>query len=142
MALGGALTWVSKLNIPVSLSSCEAELVALTDCAKVAIWMRKLLRAFGISTEKPLIIHEDNQGCIAIATNEKGMTNRTKHVATRHFAIRQFIEDGEIWVVYVPSSDNAADVFTKPLVAVLLYKCAIRLGLCVYRFQMTPFRAP
>ena len=64
------------------------------------------------------------------------MTSRTKHVATRHFTVRQFIEDGEVWVEYTPSDDNVADVFTKPLVAVLLYKCVVRLGLCVYRFQV------
>ena len=137
MVLGGPLAWVAKLNIPVSLSSCEAELVALTNCAKEAVWFRKLLRAFGVPTEDPLIILEDNQGCIAIATNQRGMTSRTKHVATRYFAVRQFIEDGEVGVKYTPSEDNAADVFTKPLVAVLLYKCAVRLGLCVYRFRMT-----
>ena len=115
MVLGGALGWLVRLNIPVSLSSCEAELVGLTNCCKEAVWMRKLFRAFGVPCEEPMVILENNQGCIAIATNQRGMFGRTKHVATRYFAVRQFVEDGEIMVEYQPSADQVADIFTNCL---------------------------
>ena len=84
-------------------------------CAKEAVWMRKLLRAFGVPCAEPMMILEDNQGCIAIATNQRGMSSRTKHVATRYFAVRQFVDDREIMVDYTPSADQVADIFTKPL---------------------------
>ena len=127
--LGGPLSWTARLEKPVAQSSCVAELIALNECAKEAIWERKLLRAFGISCDEPMILFEDNQGCIAIANNQKGMSSRTKHVATRYFAVRQFFENGEIMVVYIPSTEQLADIFTKPLTADLFLKLVQALGL-------------
>ena len=72
---------------------------------------------------------EDNQGCIATATNQKGMSSRTKHIATRYFAVHQFVEEGDIEVIYIPSADQLADMFTKPLAAVLFLKMAKALRL-------------
>ena len=126
------MDWEARLNIPVSLSSCEAELVGLTNCATNAVWIRKLLRALGVDCTEPVVIQEDNQGCIAIATNQRGMSGRTKHVATRYFAVRQFVDDGEISVVYTPSADQVSDIFTKPLVAILFYKCVCMLKLVFF----------
>ena len=51
--LGGALAWTARLEKPVAQSSCVAELIALNECAKEAIWEWKLLRSFGISCDEP-----------------------------------------------------------------------------------------
>jgi hypothetical protein len=127
--LGGPVSWTARLEKPVAQSSCVAELIALNECAKEAIWERKLLRAFGVPCVDPMVLFEDNQGCIAIANNQKGMSSRTKHVATRYFAVRQFVENGEIMVTYIPSTEQLADIFTKPLTADLFVKLTRALGL-------------
>ena len=135
--LGGALAWTARLEKPVAQSSCVAELIALNECAEEAIWERKLLRSFGISCDEPMTLFEDNQGCIAIANNQKCMSSRTKHVATRYFAVRQFVENGEIVVVYIPSTEQLADIFTKPLTAELFLKLVQALGLPVIAVRIT-----
>ena len=57
------------------------------------------------------------------------MSSRTKHVATKYFAIRQWIEDGEIAVEYVPSASQLADIFTKPLSADFFARLVVAMGL-------------
>jgi len=91
--------------------------------------MRKVLRGYKILPDAPLIIHEDNQGTIAVATNSRGMSNRTKHVATRYFAIRDWIENNEIDVVYVSTADQLADIFTKGLAVATFLLLVAALGL-------------
>jgi hypothetical protein len=125
----GPLAWCSKLARPVSLSSTEAELVALTLAGKEALWLRKCLRAFAVPCPEPLKIFEDNQACMAIASNQRGMSARTKHIATKYFAIRQWIEDGEIVVDYIPSADQLADIFTKPLCAEIFTRLVKAMGM-------------
>ena len=127
--LGSPLSWCSRLERPVSLSSCEAELVSLLQGGKEAIWIRKALKSYGFPCDRPMVLWEDNQGCIAIATNQRGMSSRTKHVATRYFAIRQFVEDGEVEISYVSTEEQLADIFTKPLGAEIFMRLVVALGL-------------
>jgi len=127
--MGTPVAWRSKLQRVIALSSCEAELIAIVDAGKEAIWMRKVLRGYTILPDAPLIIHEDNQGTIAVATNSRGMSNRTKHVATRYFAIRDWIENNEIDVVYVSTADQLADIFTKGLAVATFLLLVAALGL-------------
>jgi hypothetical protein len=106
MVLGGPVSWRVQLEKVTALSSFEAELVALLEGAKEALWQRKVTRAFGFPNNTPTTMFEDNQGCIATATNQKGISSRTKHIATRYFAVRQFVEEGEIEVSTSPLPIN------------------------------------
>ena len=76
-----------------------------------------------------MTIWKDNQGCISIATNQKGMSARTKHVETRFFAVRQFVDNGDISVLYIPTAEQLVDIFTKPLGAEIFTKLVIAIGL-------------
>ena len=80
----------------VTVSSTEAELVAVNDAVHECVWFRKALCAMGFDITDPTTIFEDNQGCIAISSNQRGMSSRTKHVETD---ILQFVN---MWTV-VPS---------------------------------------
>ena len=62
----------------------------------------------------PLTIHCDNQGAIAWSKDNK-FHARTKHIDIRHHFAREAIEDGKLSVVYIPTDDNPADIFTKLL---------------------------
>jgi hypothetical protein len=110
----GAVSWSSKKQNIVSLSSTEAEYVAQTHAAKEAIWLRRFISEMSGGDEKPLTISCDNQGAIALAKDNK-FHARTKHIDLRYHFIREAVEDGNINVKYVPTDDNVADIFTKAL---------------------------
>ena len=77
------------------------------------MWLAEVSRAIGIK-QAPLTIHEDNQAAIVIVKDHK-FSERTKHMSIRHFYVREKIKDGTVEVSYVPTTDQLADLFTKPL---------------------------
>jgi hypothetical protein len=109
-----AISWGSKKQTSVALSSCEAELMAGSEAAKEAIYHRRYQAELGYADPKPTKLAMDNQGSIAIAYNPE-LHTKTKHIARRHFFIRELVEDQQISVPFVKTVDNWADFFTKPL---------------------------
>jgi hypothetical protein len=110
----GAVSWSSKKQNVIALSSTEAEYVAQTHAAKEAIWLRSFINEIRGGEKGPLTIMGDNQGAIALAKDNK-FHSRTKHIDLRYHFIREAVEDGKIILKYVPTSDNVADIFTKAL---------------------------
>ena len=75
----GAVSWLSKKQATVALSTTEAEYVALSAATQEAIWLRRLLADVGKPHKEPIVVNEDNQGAIAMAKNPVGHA-RTKHI--------------------------------------------------------------
>ena len=123
-----AITWKSKKQTVVALSTAEAEYVALSAATQEVCWMRKLLDDLGEQCSKPTVIMEDNQSAIAIAGNPSNH-NRTKHIDIKYHYTRQAIRDDIISLTYCPSSDMIADILTKPLHAETFKRLRDRLGL-------------
>jgi hypothetical protein len=111
---GGAITWNSKKQTVVALSSAEAEYVAEAHAAKEAIWLRQLLNSLGFPQLNPTIIWADNQAAIKLTQNAV-FHSRTKHIDTRLHFLRDKVKDNSIIYEYVPTKQNLADVFTKGL---------------------------
>lgn len=110
----GAISWRSHKQTCVSLSSMEAEYIALSDACQEAVWLRQLLQDFGEKQEDATIINEDNQGCISFV--HAGRTSkRSKHIETRQFYVKDVCDRGDVKIQYCPSEQNTADLFTKPL---------------------------
>jgi len=109
--------WTSRRQKSVTLSSCEAEYVALTDAAKDAIHLRRVLSFIDdkFDLDTPTKIYEDNQGTIALAYSDGKTQARTKHIDIRMHFIRDYISEGIIEVQWVPTDAQKADFFTKPL---------------------------
>jgi len=84
---GGAVSWLSKKQSTVALSTAEAEYVALSQAAQECVWLRRLLSDLGMDAT-PVVILEDNQGAIAIAKNPVDHS-RTKHIDIRYHYIRE-----------------------------------------------------
>ena len=124
----GAVSWNSKKQHIVVLSSTEAEYVALTHAAKEALWLRTFLSEIGGSPFGPMTIHCDNQGAIALAKDNK-FHARTKHIDIRYHFIQECVEDKKIMVQYVPMEENTADVFTKGLAKPKFQQFVAQLGL-------------
>ena len=110
----GAISWGSRLQATVALSSSEAEYMALTAATQEAIHLRQLLADLGISISNSTIIYEDNVGCIAMSSNPV-FHKRTKHIAIKYHFVRERVESGEVNVKYVPTNQQLADILTKPL---------------------------
>jgi hypothetical protein len=111
---GGAVSWSSKRQPTVALSTVEAEYVSISRCAQQVVWMQSWLGEVDIEYSVPGLIKGDNRGAIALTKNTKGH-GKVKHIDIRHHFIRELIEEGVIIIEQVPSGDNLADLFTKPL---------------------------
>lgn len=103
MLSDGAISWLSKRQSVVALSTSEAEYVALNTAAQEAAWLRKLSLELKIPN-RPIILLEDNQGAIALAKNPIGHS-RTKHIDIRFHLVREAQRDGIIDIQYCPTEE-------------------------------------
>jgi hypothetical protein len=108
---GNVISWKSKKQPTLSLSSTEAEYKSLGDITKEIMWIKTLLN---IRIPGPTQIFEDNQGAIALANDESNHSNyKTKHMALRHHFIRREIKLKSIVLQFIPSNQMLADFLTK-----------------------------
>jgi len=113
--MGVPISWKSRAQRSVTLSSSEAEFVALSEAAKEIKFIVQVMLSIGIEVEMPIVVHVDNVGAIFMAENVS-TSGRTKHVDIRYHYVREFIEDGFIRIVFVRTKLNKADMFTKNVV--------------------------
>ena len=111
---GGAVTWSSKQQAVIALSSCEAEYISCTHCARQIIWLRTLFYELGHPQTKPTTLYCDNQGTVA-CTHDPHSHSRMKHIDIRAHFIRDCVNRGVINVIHIPGAQNPADLLTKPL---------------------------
>jgi hypothetical protein len=123
----GLISWTSRAQKTIALSSTEAEYMALSDCSRQVVWMHTLLGELGYDL-KAIPICGDNQGSIFIASNPV-TEKRSKHIDIRYHYIREVINDGRVVVYFIPGDDNPADLLTKNLGVVKLRKFRDALGL-------------
>jgi hypothetical protein len=88
--------------------------MALSDCVKECIWTQQLLSELVTKPVGAVIVYEDNQGAIALATNN-GYHARTKHIDIRYHFVREKIERGAIQLTYIETANQLADFLTKLL---------------------------
>jgi hypothetical protein len=112
--LGRSLvSWSSKKQTSVALSTAKAEYVAAGQCCAQLLWMRHTLRDFDYNLSKvPLLC--DNESAICMADNPVEHS-RTKHIDIRHNFLRDHQQKRDIEVFYVSTENQLADIFTKPL---------------------------
>ena len=111
---GAAVSWKTKRQDVVALSSTEAEFVSLSRAGQHAVSLRALLFELGAPQHDPTIIYEDNLSCITASTNVQ-MRGRMKHVNVRIYYIRDLIVRDIIQPVHCPTALQHADPFTKNL---------------------------
>ena len=109
-----AVSWGSKKQASVALSSCEAEIVALSEAAKEGAYLSEFLAELGFAGRSPLQLATDNSGARDLSYNPEHH-DRVKHVERRHFYIRELVEERRVVVPFVSTHANMADFFTKPL---------------------------
>jgi len=130
------VSWSSKKQATVALSSTGAQYKALTQTTKEAIWLRFLLSEILDRQYKKLpsiTIFADNQGCIALAHNPEYHA-RTKHIDIQHHFVREKVEGGEVFLEYTPTGVMVADCLTKALPREIFVQHRASMG--IYQFQL------
>ena len=110
----GAVSWSSKKQNIIALSSTEAEYIVQMHTAKEAIWLQSFIKEVRRSEDGVLTIKCNDQGAIALVKDNKFQL-RTKHIDLRFHFIREAVEDSKIAVSYIPTDKIVSNIFTKAL---------------------------
>ena len=110
---GGAVTWNSKLQVTVAVSTAEAEYMSASSCVKEALWLRMLLVEFNL-LHGAVCIHTDNQAALALIKNPL-TSQRAKHIDVQYHFARERALRNEVIFEYCPTADMVADCMTKAL---------------------------
>ncbi len=114
LAAGGVITWHSKKQTVITLSSIEVEYVALSKAGREACWLRNLYKELGFLESKPIEIRGDNMGVISIVRNLQ-FHKQSKHIATKWHWIHNLIQNGIVQAESCHDLKQTADVLTKAL---------------------------
>ena len=110
--VGGCLIgWGSRAQRSVTLSSTEAEYVAISEVCTEILFVAQLMKFVGMKLVYPLIVNVDNIGAIFITENSVG--RRTRHIDARYHFVQEYVEDGTVKIVFVRTDKNRADTNTK-----------------------------
>jgi hypothetical protein len=124
----GAISWSSKLQSVVTLSSTEAEYIAAVEAGKEMIWTHNILSEFGYKVDEASIMKMDNQSAISVTKNPEHH-GHMKHLDLCFYWLRDTVESGLISPSYISTSEMVADIFTKPLPMAKLNFCRRMMGL-------------
>jgi len=119
------------------LSSTEAEYVTLTHASKEALWLQLCLKEIRGEDPGAIDLLCNNQGAIAISKDNKFHV-RTKHIDVHYHFIHENIANSNIWLEYIPTAENVADLFTKAMPTSKLRYFACKLGLGETNGQIGP----
>ena len=125
---GGAVSWSSKRQEIIVLSTTEAEYVAATHAAKETKWLRTFIGELFTPLKSPTTLYSDSQSAITLSEDHQYHA-RMKHINIRFHFIRWVIEDGVLKLVYCPTDDMTADTLTKALPSAKAKHFAHALGL-------------
>lgn len=125
---GAAVSWRAKKQKLVALSTVEAEYIGYSEAAREGIWLQRLLSEMTGEVPSPISIFCDNQGAIEITKNPK-FHERTKHIDIKYHFIRSAYEEDKIDLQYIPTTEQSADIMTKPLPPHSHWKHVYELGL-------------
>jgi hypothetical protein len=106
------IAWKSKGQRTVTLSSTEAEYIAVTDLCTEVLFVKMLLETMGLEVELPIKIYADNVGAMFLAENAS-VGQRTKHIDVRYHFIRDLVQNGTLQIIFIKTTDNDADIYTK-----------------------------
>ena len=112
--MGCAISWRSRSQKSVALSSTKAEYYGISDVVIEILYIKSLLEFMGIEVALPITVRVDNIGAIYLSNNASS-TTRTKHIDTHYHFVKDYVEDGIVKIKFVESENNDVDLFTKNL---------------------------
>ena len=124
---GGAVSWQSKLQKCVALSTTEAEYISMAEAGKEMLWLKRFLDQLGMKQER-YVIHCDSQSALDLSKNVM-YHSRTKHIDVRYHWLRQAAEEQQFLLEKIHSNKNPADMLTKVVAREKLQLCAELIGM-------------
>ena len=115
----------SKAQKTITLSSAEAEWIALSEATKELMFVLQLLKAMKINVALPIVVNVDIMGAIFMSKNINKM-GHSKHIDMRTKYVNEYVEDRVLKIVYVKSEENDVGIFTKNLGSELHGKHAVK----------------
>lgn len=110
----GPISWCSRKQKTVALSTTESEYIAASESIKELIWLQMLFKEFFDSGDGIPLLSSDNQSAIKLIKNPE-FHKRTKHIDIKYHFIRKKFSNGLFELQYVSTTDQVADILTKPL---------------------------
>jgi hypothetical protein len=126
-SFGGAVSWQSKLQSVIALSTAESEYIAASHAAREAVWLKRIATDLSVDVGQETVLHADNQSAIHMIGNG-AVSSRTKHIDVVYHFIRNIVARGMILMKYCSTDLNCADMFTKPLASDRLAKLMAMIG--------------
>ena len=123
---GGAVSWMSKRQSVVALSTTEAEYIAATHASKEAVWLQRLCSSMGL-VQQAIRIDCDSQSAIFLAKNP-AYHSKTKHIDVQYHFVRDMVEAKRVLLVKVDTLKNVADALTKSVSTQKLSWCRETMG--------------
>ena len=108
---GTGVSWMSRLQKCISLSSTEAEYVAIAEARKEMIWLADYLEELG-KKQSEKILYLDSQSSIQLVKN-RVYHSKTKHIRRRYHFTSRVVEDGDMCLEKIEGAKNPADMLTK-----------------------------
>jgi transposase InsO family protein len=124
---GGVVSWSTRKQSVVALSSTEAEYIALSLAACELLWLKNLLNEMFVKTDSPILLYEDNMSCIHQLS--KPESSRQKHVDVKYHFVKDLVAQNQIDVHHLKSDEQKADILTKGLPSVQFNKLRTGLGI-------------
>ena len=115
MMNSGCVSWQSQKQSMIATSTCQAEYGAAFTAAKHIVWSREMLAQMGCKQTDPTPLHVDNTGAIGAVENPDRNFKRTKHWDIQHKYTNEQVSLNQIVITRVSSTDQFADILTKPL---------------------------
>ncbi|KAM7488108.1 hypothetical protein LguiB_025592 [Lonicera macranthoides] len=126
----GAVSWSSKNQPVVTLSTTETEFIAAASCACQALWLRRMLKNLRHAQGKATVVYCDSNSAIKLSKNPV-MHGRSKHIDVRFHFLRDLTKDEVVKMTHCNTREQVADVMTKPLKLDAFLKFRSLLGVCL-----------
>ena len=125
------ISWGSKKQSCIALSTMEAEYIGCSSAIQETVWLRRFLQNIGVvkTAFEPVTLYCDSMVALAYANDPK-YHGKTKHIQIRYHFVRDMITQNEVVLKYIPTNEMVADPFTKPIVRDAFVRHVRTLGLC------------
>ena len=114
MMNGGPISWKSRRQDNVSLSTSQPEFVAASQAGQEALYLRETLKDLGYQQQNATEIYEDNLACVAMSENPV-RRKFSRHIDIRRYFVRELVKAGFVKLIPLRTHKMVADALNKSL---------------------------